>query len=166
MSQCISQCLRRGLSQLGCALLIILCGCGADDRDKWVESQVLQQELLQLHVDSLPADRPPSPTALSDAQRRVEQEIQQLREKSPEFLCLPSSTEQTLQLGQSVPGAEQRISIARGFLAEYQVASPGIVQQLLVDHDTGKNGPVRTELLAQLLEVLQQQATEALSPGQ
>ena len=151
---------------MGCALLIILCGCGADDRDKLVESQVLQQALLQLHVDSLPADRPPSPTALSDAQRRVEQEIRQLRETSPEFLCLPSSTEQILKLGQSAPGAEQRISIARGFLEEYQLALPGIVQQLLADHDTGKNGPVRTELLAQLLEVLQQQATEALSPGQ
>ena len=81
------------------------------------------------------------------------------------FLCLSSSSERNLKLGRSAPEVEERILGARGFLEEYQVALPGIVQQLLVDHDTGKNGPVRTELLAQLLEVLQQQATEALSPG-
>ena len=156
----------RRMSQLGCALLIVMSGCEADDRETLVESQVLQQELLQLHLDSLPGDRPPSPTALSDAKRRVDQEIQQLRETAPEFLCLSSSSERNLKLGRSAPEVEERILGARGFLEEYQIALPGIVQQLLVDHDTGKNGPVRTELLAQLLEVLQQQATEALSPGQ
>ena len=115
------------------------------------ESVVLRNEMVALVTELMPPQVEGAPdNGELDAELVVEEEIARTREHDPDFLIVSAELEAKLAKGQGAPDSRERVN---RFLEQLDDAPlPSAAEALLKKHRSGRLSPVRTELLAQILE--------------
>lgn len=115
------------------------------------ESVVLRREMVALVTELMPPQVEGGPEdAELDAELVVDEEIARTREHHPDFLIVSAELEAKLARGQGATDSRERVNRLLDQLDEAPL--PSAATALLKRYQTGKLTPVRTELLAQILE--------------
>jgi len=142
------------------------------------ESTLLKQEMIDVAVEVMQAQKPDAdPKELrGQVQEMLDAEIIKIRKQYPEFLIVSAETKKRLQSGTPIPDAAERIANADEVLRAFEIdthffektSSAGsstafkVQTALLPQHKAGTLSPIRTNLLAQLMDSNARQLGAAL----
>ncbi|MDG2053435.1 MAG: hypothetical protein P8J86_01880 [Phycisphaerales bacterium] len=124
-----------------------------------IESKVLKQAMIDAMLYL--RENEPGEQDADSVPSQTERAIVEIREDMPDFLIVSKETEQKLQAGTSVIGADERIAAASASLMDFEVVLSRLVVFLLENYEAGNLSPIQTELLAQLMSANVKQAENA-----
>ena len=125
-----------------------------------IESKVLKQAMIDTVLYML--ENQPGEQDADLVPSQAERAIVEIREVLPDFLIVSKETEQKLQAGTSIIGADERIAAATNSLSDFDLRLSDLDVFLLENYETGNLSPIQTELLAQLMSVKVKQAEIAI----
>lgn len=157
-------------------LMGLLCGCSGDsatdDAGKGagsdgtpvaadspgtdeMQSQILRTEMYKLSIELLKAKSPDRSEVEIDGvvSSMLDSELDRMQQVDPGFLMVTPAQESELKNGKSFSDVDGKLETVLKKTEEFAVDLPEPTKKLIADYKAGTLSPIRTELLAQLLDV-------------